>query len=334
MNFIDMKYINVLSGRLERFKIKSHRPYRANFRCPVCGDSQKSDSKARGWILEKDHEHTVYYCHNCSCSWSLRYFIKYLDPTLYNEYLVERKLDNMTPGIEPEKFNFTVPKFRKNNSPLIKIKKISQLHHDHPAKKYITDRQIPSGQHYRIYYAPKFVEWTNSIIPDKLSQKEHPRIILPMIDKEENFFGYQGRSLDPNDKVRYITIIIDDTKPKIFGLNAVDFNKKYYIVEGPIDSLFLDNAIAMVGSDFHSDLLRNITNAVVVYDNEPRNPEIVKKISRVINAKWKVCLWPEQVKQKDINDMVLNGLNPQSIIDTNTYSGLEAEMKFTQWRKI
>jgi hypothetical protein len=264
---------------------------------------------------------------------SLRYFIKSLDIGLYNEYIVERKLDNMAPSTEPEKtLDFEVPKFRKKGSPLLSIKKISQLSPTHPAKRYIEQRKIPSNTHYKIYYAENFVEWTNSIIPDKLNMKEHSRIILPFIDSDKNVFGYQGRALD-SDQMRYITIMLDESMPKIFGLESVDFKKKYYVVEGPIDSLFLDNCIAMAGASFDNNALENKQNAVVVFDNEPRNKQVVSKMEKALSAGYNVCIWPE-MKEKDINEMVLTNFDPQSIIDRNTFCGLEGQVKLMSWRRV
>ena len=334
MNYVDMKYVNVLSGRLGRFTIKNTQPYRANFRCPVCGDSERSETKARGWILERNHDHTVFYCHNCNASMSLSYFIKQVDPTLHNEYLSERALDNLssTKKEEPKVTQFEVPKFRKKGSPLLGIKKISQLSHNHPAKIYIESRKIPAKTHYRIYYAEKFVEWTNSIIPDKLDMKEHSRIILPFIDSDKTVFGYQGRALDPK-QMRYISIMIDESMPKIFGLESIDFSKKYYVVEGPIDSLFLDNSIAMAGASFDDDAIENKSNAVIVFDNEPRNKQVVSKMEKALSSGYKVCIWPD-MGEKDINDMVLTNHDPCGIIDKNTFCGLEGQVKLMSWRRV
>jgi len=327
-----MKFANLLSNRLDRFTVKSLQPYRVNFRCPICGDSQKSQSKARGWILERSHELTVFYCHNCNASHNLRYFLKVVDPMLYNDYVAEHGLDKLSNKKE-EIIEFKVPEFRKTGSPLLKIKKISQLQPDHKARLYVDSRQIPNSKHYKLYYAQKFVEWVNSLIPNKLNMKEHSRLVLPFIDQDNQVFGFQGRAFGKSE-LRYITIMLDESKEKIFGLNDLTPTKKYTIVEGPIDSLFLDNCIAMAGASFID--LPNKENATVVYDNEPRNKQIVDNMSKSVGAGMNVCFWPE-TRGKDINEMVVNGMRPadiQLIIDNNTFRGLEAEMKLLTWKKI
>ena len=218
--------------------------------------------------------------------------------------------------------------------PLKKIKKLSALKADHPAKLYIQKRQIPSDQHYRIYYAPKFMTWINTILPGKFEfKKDEPRIVLPFLDKKGNMFGCAARGFNPNG-LRYISIMFDQSKNKVFGLDKVDYSKTYFIVEGAFDSFFLSNAVAAAGADTQEDDFENIENAIYVFDNEPRNKEIHKRIEKLIRKKRKVCIWPSSIEQKDINDMHLAGVsNIEQIIKDNSYSGLEANLKLAAWRK-
>ena len=245
------------------------------------------------------------------------------------EYIVERKLNSLSD-------NKTIEPIQKKikTAPLvdIKLKRISQLPPDHKAKQYIESRKIPSNTHYLIYYAPKFVEWSLSMGKD-IGMKEHPRIIFPFFDEKNQFFGYQGRSLN-NNTIRYISIMLDPIRTKIFGLNTVNFNRIYYVVEGPIDSLFLENAVAMSGADLNSGALRNTHNAIIVYDNEPRNLQIVEKMEKYISKGYKVCIFPDEIKVKDINDMCLAGLDYKSIIRDNIYTGLLAKTRLSEWRKV
>ena len=126
--------------------------------------------------------------------------------------------------------------------------------------------------------------------------------------------------------------ILNDEKQKIFGLDKVDKTKTIYVTEGPFDSLFISNAIAMCGSDV------NISNDhdqyVFVFDNEPRNREIVAKIDKYIEQGSRVVIWDSGIKEKDINDMVLAGRDVQSMIESSVYHGLEAKLKFTQWKQV
>lgn len=334
--FIDIQYAQMLSGRLEHFKIKHTNPYKINFRCPICGDSTKNRSKARGWLLERDNKFS-YYCHNCGASQSFNFFLKTVDPLLFNDYITEKFVANThtkdTKEVNTEQFKSEAVVF--NADPLKKIKKVSQLEHDHPVKRYIVKRQIPPHQHYRLYFAPKFKAWINEIIPNKFDPekigKDEPRLVIPFLDENGKCFGVSARSFDPKTTLRYISILFDD-RPKIFGLDKVNLNEPYYIVEGAIDSMFLSNAISMNGAEGNGNSANE--NAIYVFDAEPRNKQIHDRMEKVIKNGHKICIWPSDVPGKDINEMYLNGLKDvEKIIENNTYSGLQAELKFMAWRK-
>jgi hypothetical protein len=334
--FIDIQYAQMLSGRLEHFKIKHTNPYKINFRCPICGDSTKNRSKARGWLLERDNKFS-YYCHNCGASQSFNFFLKTVDPLLFNDYITEKFVANThtkdTKEVNTEQFKSEAVTF--NSDPLKKIKKISQLEHDHPVKRYIVKRQIPPHQHYRLYFAPKFKAWINEIIPNKFDPekigKDEPRLVIPFLDENGKCFGVSARSFDPKTTLRYISILFDN-RPKIFGLDKVNLNEPYYIVEGALDSMFLSNAISMNGAEGNGNSANE--NAIYVFDAEPRNKEIHARMEKVIKNGHKICIWPSDVPGKDINEMILNGLKEvEKVIEDNTYKGLQAELKFAAWRK-
>jgi len=335
MEWIDTKYVSMLSNRLERFSRKDGNMF--NFRCPVCGDSQKNKRKARGYIYP-NKGNLVFHCHNCSVTWGMKKFIKYVDPELYKEYVTElfkedsNKLPQENTFVKNTDFK---PKFI-TATPLKNLKKISQLEWNHPAKEYILKRMIPNPYHAKLFYCPKFNAWVNSFIPNKFSDKipDEPRLIIPFLDKDKNLFGFQGRSFSKTG-IRYITIMIEETAPKIFGLDTADLSDKVYVVEGPIDSMFIPNCIAMAGS---SSIRTNLTphKTVMVYDNEPRNKDIVKLIDKSIDLGYNVCLWPSHIVQKDINEMVVAGMSPidiRLIIDTNTFKGLNAKLKLQSWKR-
>lgn len=333
LDFVDLQYAQQLAGRLDNFKIRHTNPYKINFRCPICGDSQKSRSKARGWLLEKGDSFN-YYCHNCGASMSFSFFLKSQDPMMYNDWVADKFLKKPTANTKPtlETTKFTAPKFEKN--PLKSIKKVSQLAWDHPVKAYIAKRQIPAQQHYRLYYTPKFKGWINSIVPNKFENvgKDEPRLVIPFLDERKRVFGVSARGFDPKG-IRYITIMFDE-RPKIFGLDTVDFNREYYIVEGAIDSMFIRNSVAMNGAEGNVSSLRCIQNGVFVFDNEPRNKEINKRMEKVIDKGYKICIWPPNLPGKDINEMICNGhKDVQGVLRDNTFQGLTAKLKFTEWRR-
>ena len=326
--FVDVHYVNLLSGRLEKFARKKADLY--NFRCPYCGDSQKHRNKARGYFFRIKTD-MVFKCHNCGVGRTLPNFLKDQAPDLYDEYIMERyKTGTTGKGSYVPKPKFEKPKFKKKGE----LQSIEQLNREHPAVGYLLGRQIPEEHFGNLFYTDKFCTWVNTQKPTfKDVKKDHPRIIIPFIDNEGTWFGFQGRSLATDDKLRYITIMLDESKTKIFGLNRVDYNKTVYITEGPIDSFFIDNAIAMAGADVDWSAL-NDSEAVFVYDNEKRNKEIVNRMQKAIDKGYEIVIWPDNLQEKDLNEMYVAGHDVQSLVEFNTYSGLQAQIKLTEWKKV
>ena len=326
--FVDEYYVSLLSGRLDKFSRKKSGLY--NFRCPYCGDSQKHRNKARGYFFRLKQD-MVFKCHNCGVGRTLPNFLKDNAPDLHDEYIMERYKSGTTgKGSYVPKPKFEKPKFKKKGE----LQSMDCLNNGHPAVGYLQGRQIPEKHYSDLFYTDKFCTWVNTQKPTfKDVKKDHPRIIIPFIDTNGEWFGFQGRSLNPDDKLRYITIMLDESKIKVFGLNRVDFNKTIYITEGPIDSFYIDNAIAMAGADVDWDLLSN-KEVVFVYDNEKRNKEIVKRMEKAIDKGYEIVIWPENLQEKDLNDMFIAGHDVQSLVEFNTYSGLQAQIKLSEWKKV
>lgn len=338
MLWLDQKYIGIVSSRLERFKRTQSNTF--NFRCPICGDSQTNRSKARGFLFTKDDGGYLYHCHNCNVTMALDKFILTIDPSTHADYLRE-KLELGLSGKKHVKTEVQLfeEKMRKpkfiSSTPLKCLKKISQLDANHPAKKYIVKRAIPNPYHAKLFYAPKFGSFVNSLVPEKFTdiKVDEPRLIIPFLDENKNLFGFQGRSFKTLG-IRYITIMLDKSKPKIYGLESCDRSKTHFIFEGPIDSMFVENSIAMAGTSINWNYVNE--NSVFVFDNEPRSPQICDKISKVIDKGYKVSFFPEHLEGKDVNEMVMrnSAIDMTSVLSQNISSGLEAKILFTAWKRI
>ena len=323
MDIIDSKYIGLVSSRLQKFKRVKADLY--NFRCPICGDSKKHKNKARGYLypLKADMN---FKCHNCGASSTFNNFLKTIDSTLHKQYVLEKfKERNVGKGsIIPEpKFDFKKPVFKKKlDLPKAVDVKI--------AKEYLEKRKLDPR---KFYFAYKFKEWTNKQKQtfDTIGREEC-RIVIPMYDTDHDLIGFQGRSLGPNS-VKYITVMIKDDVPKLYGLEKVDKSKPVFVVEGPFDSTLINNSIAMCGADIGSSYLDEY-DLIYVYDNEPRNREICDRISKCIEGGNQIVIWPSTINEKDINDMVMGGHNVMNLLESNTYSGLKAKIKFNNWKKI
>jgi hypothetical protein len=337
MSLIDEKFISLISSRLDKYKKVKIGLY--NFRCPYCGDSQKYKNKARGYFYKVKNDYN-FKCHNCGSSRTFTNFLKDFDSTMHDQYVMERYKNGLTgknSNTSDPEFNFKVPIFEKSKSlNKFNLPSIQELNKEHPARQYLENRKIPNECLTELYYCEKFKEWTNEQKYTFESTKyDEPRIIIPLINKGE-IFGFQGRSLNKKSKVKYITIILDESHPKIFGLDKIDFSKTVYVVEGPFDSMFLDNTIAMVGADMDKMFfIHNFeTKFVMVYDNERRNKEMIGRLEKSIDDNFSVVIWPQDLKYKDINDMILAGLDVQKIVKENTFMGLEAKVKLIGWKRI
>ena len=332
--YIDHKYTNLLSSRLQRFTRKSRDLY--NFRCPLCGDSQKNRYKARGYLFNKKQK-LIYKCHNCGAGGPLKILIDKIDPTLAKQYAFEKYREEQGEDTHPDKEEI-VPIFRKPKFKKVGVPKLTELNEDHPAVKFCDVRKIPKVRYADLFFADCFKSWVSKYDVELAARLKpnDPRIIIPFFDKDRKLIAAQGRSIT-NSSLRYFTIKIDKNANKIFGLDRNDPSQRTYMVEGPIDSMFLPNALAMAGSDLDDITDFYGRDIVFVYDNERRNKEIVAKMEKVIKRGFGLCIWPDKIKVKDINDMVLDGMDILDIVDTinnNTFRGLPARVKLNQWKRI
>jgi len=342
---LDTKYLHLISPRLERFRKTGDNAY--NCRCPICGDSQRDKRKTRGYFLKnRKIDGLFFFCHNCNASKSFRNFLKDFDRMLFQEYqkelLSNEKRITFTKKKKEVKYKFENKKAKSlvDNENFFRFL-LSFDEMPESKRQYWIDRQIPKDARRYIYYTPAFKEFTNLALKRKYFTDEqlrfdYPRFIIPFFDENRRVFGYQGREL-PGTKsgAKYITIKFDDDYPKAFGLDRIDRTKPIFIVEGPIDSLFLKNAIAASGGDLLSVALRiQPKKEIYIFDNEPRSKETTEKMKKVIEAGKSIVIFPSSIKEKDINDMVISGVDVQKVIDENIYEGLAAKITMAKWIKI
>jgi len=331
-NYVDLKYINILSSRLQMFKRKND--YLFNFRCPYCGDSQKDKTKARGYLY-RVKTNMFFKCHNCGHGTNLGGLIKQLDTKLYSEYTLERYRKTDT---KKEKVEFEFQPFKNEDTSILNdLKKVSELDKKHPARVYCESRLLDKHLD-KLYLADKFMTFCNKAKPKTYVDvtRDYPRLIIPFYDEHGEFFAFQGRAFG-KEQPKYITIKLDEEKLKIYGLDRLNFNEPVRIVEGPIDSLFLKNCVACAGADLreiNNNLIESPDRITYIYDNEPRNREIIKRMYKVIDDGYNIVIWPSDTKEKDINDMVKSGLDVDKLINDNTYHGLSAIAKLDFWKRV
>jgi len=335
-SYIDLKFINNMSARLSQFKRKND--YLYNFRCPHCGDSKKNKTKARAYFYRVKND-MFFKCHNCGEGQSLANFLKFIDPKLHDQYLLER-YKGSAPSTQKPKLDFDFkPQFDEKETKvdiLDDLTKVSDLSGEHPVLKYVQDRKIPEEHYDNLYLCDKFMAFVNKVKPQTFPfiKQDHPRLIIPFFDYDGKLFAFQGRAFG-NEQPKYLTIKLKESKRKIYGLERVNLQLPINIVEGPIDSLFVNNCLAMGGADMFFD--RVPANQITyIFDNEPRNKEIIKRMYNVIEKDYNVVIWPDHIQSKDVNDMIVSGMSKeevQSIISTNTFAKLEALTKLSYYKK-
>ena len=333
--YIDRKYISLVSTKLERFKQKSE--FLWSFRCPICGDSHKNKLKTRGYFYRRKSD-LFFQCHNCGTSLSIGNFLKTIDRSLYREYQLERYKNENKGNVAAPDFSIAKTKPVFNIVQKINLPTIDSLPEDHAAKKYLVGRKIPRDKMNDIYYASNFKAFVLEMLPDyEKTLFEEQRIIFPFYDQDKRLLGFQGRAIGES-KVKYITIKMDDDFKKIYGLDRVDLTKRVYVVEGIIDSIFIQNSIAIMDASLHK--IRSILgdhDYVLIPDRDIRNREVMKNVAKMIEMKYNVCLLPKSFPGKDLNDYIMSDGDRstlQHIIDQNTFQDLRLNLEFELWKKV
>jgi len=266
--------------------------------------------------------------------------LKQLDGFQYNSYVMERfseGLPSNQPHQKNELFKMSEPVFEKKNETLLDslLDRLDKLPRDHMAVQFCDKRKIPHTKFDKIYYIDDMRKISQ--LSEKYKEKiktDEPRIIFPFYNENGSLIGITCRALN-NEFIKYITIKIKEDEELIYGVDKLDKSKLIYVVEGPIDSLFLPNSIAVSGTAFNKIQTLNLPKdkLVIIFDNQPRNKEVVKLLDRVVENNFQVVIWPQFQEEKDINDLVLSGKDPLKIIKNNIFKGLEAKNKFIAWKR-
>jgi hypothetical protein len=338
---IDQKYTQLISPRFEKFQRKSDYLYAC--RCPLCGDSKKNKSKMRGYIYRKGND-LFFKCHNCGAGTSLGNLIKQLDAGLYKEYVMERyKAGESGNNSFKQVTTIAPPRFDKLDTDITyqNAERCDKLPDNHFCIQYLKNRRIPQDYYKLLYYTDNYKQFVSEVYPqvDKEITADK-RLVIPFYDQYNSLIALSGRALEVSDyKLRYVTLRTNESEDKlIYGLDRVNTNETVRIVEGPIDSLFLQNCVA-AGDANLSLVAKSISSGkkVLIFDNEPRNKDIVRMMQDAIKLGHDIVIWPDTIEQKDINEMIMAGRTKdeiESIISSNTFSGLQAQTKFVFWKKV
>lgn len=345
--FIDNRYAMELSGSLERFKRLDDSFY--NFRCPVCGDSSINKMKTRGYFYRSTKSPTLRFkCHNCGENWSFATFLSWIDPSAYSRYKLDTFKASGAKWGDEEEGTTLLPSNQKEgddgshqDDPVKTVLKgyypLSALSKSNHGVDYVLERMIPERWHSRIYYVdslrelmrrfPKYAERTKDM------RQDDQHIVIPLV--------YEGevthlicRNIEPNPFLRYMTLELIPDTPKVFNYDEVDKSIPFFVFEGPIDSMFVPNAMAMGGTTVGLPTNRNM---MFVYDNEPRNREVHKIMNKAILAGKSLVIWDKNAPSgKDINEMVMNGHSVseiESYLKSRVFSGVKAKAEMMRYTR-
>lgn len=351
--FLDIRYINLLAPYLPRFHKKDEHLY--NFRCPICGDSATNKYKARGYFYARSNRMWMT-CHNCNSNMSFSSFLKIQDASLFREYRIDAFKESGASRYsdDPDNYYLDTPEEDEPSTivPVLDLKMpcINDLESNHFARVYVANRLIPKDQWHRLYYSSVFSVTIGELFPKYYDEPRHvpmlakkeSRLAMPYYDREKNLLGVNGRAFDEGNAKRYIIAKAHKDALKVYGLDTIDLGATVYVMEGPLDSLFIPNSLATMDGNLNRiDAFLGglkILHRILVPDNQPRNKDVCRMIKTAIDEGEAVCLWPSDIQQKDINDMVKEGkLSPyeiQNIIERYTYKGLSATYAFSRWHKI
>lgn len=338
---IDLQYVNLVGSRLERFKQLRSRLWVC--KCPYCLDDTNKKVKLKMYFYQSHKggtsDHLSVHCHRCNYSNPFGAFLKEFEPTMYEEYRLEvfkERFGTQTIQSSSEPQKPAIEPVSPLPEPVVQLPlpTIRSLPQNHPAKLYVQSRKLPDWTHDLLQYSENFkqdfCEFSTEASLMKLP--EDARLIIPFYDENHNLTMIQGRALDPKCDLRYITLKKDETNVKIFGLDRVDKTKTVLCVEGPIDSLFLPNAIASCDSN-----LLTVEASIYIYDFEPRSREIMNGLKNAIERGKRVVIPPDGFQYKDINEAVIGGMTSRDLITfiaKHTYQGLAARMRFSKYCSI
>jgi hypothetical protein len=344
--WLQEKYLRLLSPQLKQFKPIGKHVYR--FRCPICGDSATKKTKTRGYVFTKSQT-LLFKCHNCSIALPFAALLHRLDLGLYGEYLFEKLKEDTVHPTEAQPVVVEVPpetpgpsvttKLVLHNTEHLSRLTTCQVRHQ-PVLKYVEGRGVPQSAFERLFATNTARTWVKEYVGEEKAYRVmdgENYLVLPFVLPDGTWFGCQMRMLQRKE---YIVFRWSHSPLKVFGLDRLDRSKMIYMVEGPIDSLFLPNSVAFCGSDMlggmrHLEKLGHIDTLsarTLIWDNEPRNTDICRHIETAILLGHPVVIWPRQYP-KDVNDMAQQGLDVMKTIRERTFSGLQAELEFKTWKK-
>lgn len=304
-----------------------------NAECCVCNEGKKSGRSRRLFYFP---DKRYFYCHNCCKSWKEMEWLQLVCNKNYTQIIADTK--NFYTEIQPTIFNDTQPIIEEQPEKdlpdnCIDLEDLQQI--EFYSKNSKTHKTVLHAREYcisrRLFTSVNRCKHYYVSINDKT---HHNRLVIPFYNNQNKVECYQTRALFDNQFPKYITKVGEKC---LYGENTLDNNVPYiFIFEGPIDSMFVKNGVAMAGTDLSNKQQSFIDSCIgfekiFVYDNDTDNKQLARKINNKLKQNQKVFIWPEKFsKFKDINEVCcklkIDEFNWKFIVD-NSFSGTEGVVK-------
>lgn len=342
--WIDQEFAERVFMALPKYRKIPGASYKLNARCPVCGDSRTDPNKARFWCYGGSTGSLRLKCYNCDYSDWFNKYLKEHEPEMYREYLFEKKKEQISykpsssvqkPVIKEEKKTPVIEKLQY-------CERLDSLPETHPIINYVKHRMIPRGKWDRLWFTNDWPKLVNSVNPGTYKfEKNEPRLVIPIFNKENKIESFQGRALlkAQSGQFKYMTIKAYPEATKIYGDDTVNPGKMVFFLEGPLDSLFVENGMAITGGSLSLSEVPYPHNRAWIMDHEPRKEDTIKRMEKLVRSGEKVVFWDKAPwKSKDINDMIMKeGATVEQINDyvrNNIASGLSAKLRLKSYAKV
>lgn len=324
LNFIDEKYFKLIHPDALA------KGSGLNVRCPICGDSKKSEKKARLWLYSKN-DITAIKCFNCDYHSSLKRYIKDYHPQYLLDYIRETNIYKAPVSVSNE------PTQAENvlQSIFKKVDERKQQEQKEVEHKYFLGMQALTQQHHEYLVSRCVPTSFLSVFVSSLGFVETPErtynlenfIIYPIFNKTEVYpISFYSRSVSQKQFYHYTKTGFN----KYYELIRNPKNKDIWVFEGLFDALTsgVDNFVVLFGASFPFKPAIHQSNYIWCFDNDETGLE---KLKQKAEQGERVCLIKDFTRLKDINDIVIQNKyttdEMRDLLYNHVYSGYVARMR-------
>lgn len=314
--------------------IKSTNTYTGG--CPICREGKSWGRKSRLYYIPNDSKLC---CHNCGWYGTPINWVMEVEQLTYKEVAAQIKECDYEYGLPVE----TIEKAQTTELPRDSINLFDRTqltyYKDNDSVKravdVIVDRKLN-----------KAVNRPRTLYTSLTDVVHKNRLIIPFYNQSNECIFYQSRKLFESDtKPKYLSKM--NSEKSLFNYNNVSSSTdNVFITEGPIDSFFIEDSVAVAGiqerskeslTPVQAQQLERLflVQTVWVLDSQWLDQTSLIKTETLLKNNQCVFIWPRNIgeKFKDINEMCvyfdIDRIGKKYILE-NTYCGLKGIVKLKQ----